>query len=182
VDHLSTKRDAGREAAIARCVAWADAVSEHRRSGLGIVVNFNRSLALPCVVGCENRDDFESARVVRVRLCRARSRCEGSDESSGYAQVREKRRGPAASRPSTLNQRVGGSSPPRPTISRTYAALFLRAVWCADRELKRRERAPRRFLSRTAGINKVEGFPGSCMGPLIFRHRVVTDHYYVACQ
>jgi len=50
----------------------------------------------------------------------------------------------------TLNQRVGGSSPPRPTISRTYAALFLRAAWCADLALNPVPEARCRSLRRSS--------------------------------
>ena len=69
------------------------------------------SLALTCAERSENRDDFASAHVARVRLCRGRARTERRGESRGYMQVREKLRGPAHHRPSTLNQRVQGSSP-----------------------------------------------------------------------
>jgi len=78
-------------------------------------VSLNRSLALTCAERSENRDDLASVRVARVRLCRGRARGKRADRLSSYTQMREKRGGPVMSRPSTLNQRVGGSSPPRPT-------------------------------------------------------------------
>src|SRR5262245_29725670 len=68
-------------------------------------------LALSCAEQPENRDAFASARVARVRSSRVRPRSERLGESDSYAKVREKRRGSAVGRPSTLNQRVQGSSP-----------------------------------------------------------------------